>query len=152
MRSSSSAAAPSSCPSSKGSSREHPLNERLRGQLMVALYRAGRQPEALEAFRVGRAALVEAFGIEPTPALKELESRVLLQDPALDAPGRRGSRRHGRSTAPSCSRPREGAQLDGLVAVGRCLATLGRHELLLTQAVDERGIARRRRRRDARAP
>ena len=62
---------------------EHPLNERLRGQLMIALYRAGRQPEALEVFRAGRAALVEAFGLEPTPALKELETRVLQQDPAL---------------------------------------------------------------------
>ncbi len=73
---------------------------------MVALYRAGRQPEALEAFRVGRAALVEAFGIEPTPALKELESRVLLQDPALDAPEPSAARAaHGRSTAPSCSPP-----------------------------------------------
>ena len=92
-------------PELEGLVSEHPLNERLRGQLMVALYRAGRQPEALEAFRVGRAALVEAFGIEPTPALKELESRVLLQDPALDAPEpSRGSRPRARSTAPSCSR------------------------------------------------
>ena len=55
---------------------------------MVALYRAGRQADALERFREGRAALVEAFGLEPTPALKELERRVLQQDPSLDAPGR----------------------------------------------------------------
>ena len=137
MPSSSSAAAPSSCPSSRGLVTEHPLNERLRGQLMVALYRAGRQPEALEAFRVGRAALVEAFGIEPTPALKELESRVLLQDPALDAPEpSRGSRRAREERRTVLLAAREGAQLDGLVAVGRCLAALGRHELLLTQAVE----------------
>ena len=68
---------------------DNPLNERLRAQLMIALYRAGRQADALERFRTGRAALVEAFGLEPTPALKELERRVLLQDPTLDAPGRR---------------------------------------------------------------
>jgi DNA-binding SARP family transcriptional activator len=123
-------------PELEGLVSEHPLNERLRGQLMVALYRAGRQPEALEAFRVGRAALVEAFGIEPTPALKELESRVLLQDPALDAPGRARiapAREEHRTVLLAAT---EGAHLDGLVAVGRCLAALGRHELLLTQAVE----------------
>jgi DNA-binding SARP family transcriptional activator len=115
---------------------EHPLNERLRGQLMVALYRAGRQPEALEAFRLGRTALVEAFGIEPTPALKELESRVLVQDPALDGPGQRlvaPAREDHRTVLLAAT---GGAQLSSLVAVGRCLAALGRHELLLTQAVD----------------
>jgi DNA-binding SARP family transcriptional activator len=114
----------------------HPLNERLRGQLMVALYRAGRQPEALAAFRVGRAALVEAFGIEPTPALKELESRVLLQDPALDAPSRARlapPREEHRTVLLAAT---DGEHVDGLVAVGRCLAALGRHELLLTQAVE----------------
>ena len=103
---------------------------------MVALYRAGRQPEALEAFRAGRAALVEAFGLEPTPALKELESRVLLQDPALDAPSRPrlAPAREERRTVLLAAR--DGAALDGLVAVGRCLAALGRHELLVTQAVE----------------
>lgn len=118
---------------------EHPLNERLRGQLMVALYRAGRQPEALEAFRTGRAALVEAFGLEPTPALKELESKMLLQDPALDGPSRArvAPAREDRRTVLLAAR--DGAQLDGLVAVGRCLAALGRHEVLLTQAVESEG-------------
>ena len=123
-------------PELEGLVSEHPLNERLRGQLMVALYRAGRQPEALEAFRVGRAALVEAFGIEPTPALKELENRVLLQDPALDAPSRTRlapAREEHRTVLLAAE---DGAHLDGLVAVGRCLAALGRHELLLTQAVE----------------
>src|SRR5207342_2446752 len=75
-------------PELEGLVAEHPLNDRLRGQLMVALYRAGRQAEALEVFRAGRAALVEAFGLEPTPALKELESRVLRHDPALDGGSR----------------------------------------------------------------
>jgi DNA-binding SARP family transcriptional activator len=118
---------------------EHPLNERLRGQLMVALYRAGRQPEALEEFRAGRAALVEAFGLEPTPALKELEAQVLLQDPALDGPSRPrlAPAREDRRTVLLAAR--DDTQLDGLVAVGRCLATLGRHELLLTQAVESEG-------------
>ncbi len=65
---------------------EHPLRERLRGQLMVALYRSGRQVEALEAYAAGRRALVEQLGIEPGPELRRLEQAVLAQDPALDVP------------------------------------------------------------------
>jgi len=62
----------------------HPLRERLRGQLMLALYRSGRQAEALEVYRATRATLVDEFGIEPSRALVELERRILRQDPALD--------------------------------------------------------------------
>jgi DNA-binding SARP family transcriptional activator len=65
---------------------EHPLRERLRWLQMLALYRAGRQVEALAAFRHGRATLVEELGIEPAPALRELESAILRQDPALNSP------------------------------------------------------------------
>jgi DNA-binding SARP family transcriptional activator len=63
---------------------DHPLRERLRAQLMLALYRSGRQPEALEAYRKTRAALIEGFGIEPSPALQGLERAILVQDPSLD--------------------------------------------------------------------
>jgi DNA-binding SARP family transcriptional activator len=56
---------------------EHPFRERLWAQLMVALYRAGRQTEALAAYRQVRAAMVEQFGIEPGPELRDLERRVL---------------------------------------------------------------------------
>jgi predicted ATPase/DNA-binding SARP family transcriptional activator len=63
---------------------EHPLRERLRAQLMLALYRSGRQTEALTAYRDGRRALVEDFGIEPGRALRDLEKAILEQDPALD--------------------------------------------------------------------
>ena len=66
--------------------REHPLRERLRGQLMLALYRSGRQAEALEAFREGRSALVDELGLEPGPALQELERQILTHDPALGTP------------------------------------------------------------------
>jgi DNA-binding SARP family transcriptional activator len=62
---------------------EHPLRERLRGQLMLALYRTGRQAEALEAYQATRRALVDELGIEPSPALQELEKAILRQDPAL---------------------------------------------------------------------
>jgi DNA-binding SARP family transcriptional activator/DNA-binding beta-propeller fold protein YncE len=62
----------------------HPHRERLVGQLMLALYRAGRQPEALQAYAAASNALREEFGLEPTRALRELERRILLQDPELD--------------------------------------------------------------------
>jgi DNA-binding SARP family transcriptional activator len=67
---------------------EHPLRERLRAQLMLALYRAGRQAEALEVYRSGRLRLVEELGLEPGPALRALEQAILDHDPALDAPRR----------------------------------------------------------------
>ena len=63
---------------------EHPLRERLRGQLMLARYRSGRQAEALDAYRDARRALVDELGIEPSPALQELERAILRQEPALD--------------------------------------------------------------------
>ena len=62
----------------------HPLREHLRGQLMLALYRCGRQADALEAYRTGRAVMSEQLALEPGPALKQLERSILLQDPGLD--------------------------------------------------------------------
>jgi eukaryotic-like serine/threonine-protein kinase len=62
---------------------EHPLRERMRAQLMLALYRSGRQAEALEAYRDARRALTEELGIELSPELRELERAILRQDAAL---------------------------------------------------------------------
>ena len=62
---------------------DQPLRERLRGQLMLALYRSGRQAEALEAYREVRELLLDELGLEPAPALGELEGAILRHDPAL---------------------------------------------------------------------
>ena len=75
---------------------EQPLRERLRGQLMLALYRSGRQADALEAFREGRRVLVEELGLEPSAALRELERRILDQDPTLEAASRPAPKRSAR--------------------------------------------------------
>jgi class 3 adenylate cyclase/tetratricopeptide (TPR) repeat protein len=66
--------------------RQHPLREHLRAQLMLALYGAGRQAEALDAYQAARATLVDELGIEPGPRLRELHQRILTQDRALDLP------------------------------------------------------------------
>jgi ABC-type transport system substrate-binding protein/DNA-binding SARP family transcriptional activator len=63
---------------------DHPLTERLRAQRMLALYRCGRQAEALEAYRAARAVLVEEIGVEPGAELRSLHEAILAQDPALD--------------------------------------------------------------------
>jgi WD40 repeat protein/DNA-binding SARP family transcriptional activator len=65
---------------------EEPLRERLHAQRMLALYRAGRQSEALDAYREARETLVEQIGVEPGPELQRVQAAVLAQDPSLDAP------------------------------------------------------------------
>ncbi len=66
---------------------DHPTREHLRGQQMLALYRSGRQQEALQAFEELRQVLAEELGLEPSPALARLQTAVLRQDPALDDRG-----------------------------------------------------------------
>ncbi len=68
--------------------REHPLRERLRAQLMLALYRSGRQAEALDSYQQARRMLAEDLGLEPGRTLQELERAILRQDAQLDPPGR----------------------------------------------------------------
>jgi DNA-binding SARP family transcriptional activator/streptogramin lyase len=66
--------------------RQYPLHERLRAQLMLALYRSGRQADALAAYRDARRTLVEELGLEPGRELQELEKAILAHDPGVDAP------------------------------------------------------------------
>ena len=64
----------------------NPLRERLRAQLMLALYRSGRQADALEMYQRGRRRLVDELGLEPSESLRKLEARILQHDPALERP------------------------------------------------------------------
>jgi predicted ATPase/DNA-binding SARP family transcriptional activator len=81
--------------------REYPFRERLRGQLMLALYRTGRQAEALAAYRAARSALVDELGIEPSVELRQLHEAILAQDGAL------------LQTDPGQAAPPAGATTDG---------------------------------------
>jgi DNA-binding SARP family transcriptional activator len=95
----------------------HPLRERLRYQLMLALYRSSRQAEALDAYRTARRELAEELGLEPGEELKRLEQAILQHDPALDlaegAPGRPASE----IPAPDRSLLVAPRELDGLEVV-----------------------------------
>ena len=85
---------------------QHPLRERLRGQRILALYRSGRQAEALEVYRRTRQTLVDELGIEPSPALQELERAILRQDPSLEPRRRPPARDDGnRESPPQRRRP-----------------------------------------------
>ncbi len=99
----------------EGLVRAHPLRERLRGQLMLALYRSGRQAEALDVYQAGRTVLSDELGLEPGVELKELQRAILAHDPALMPPvqpdavaasSRRRLLRRRRRTEPGrCGRP-----------------------------------------------
>jgi WD40 repeat protein/DNA-binding SARP family transcriptional activator len=97
---------------------EQPLRERLHAQLMLALYRCGRQAEALEAYRLARHTLVEEIGVEPGTELRALQDAILAQDPALDAPLRADTLPAALATGSPllAGRERELAELTGLLA------------------------------------
>ena len=84
----------------------HPLRERLWSLRMLALYRAGRQADALRAYRDLRAILADELAIEPGPALRDLHTGILRQDPALDRPARGEQDAGHRGRGQGARRPR----------------------------------------------
>ena len=110
---------------------EHPLRERLRGQLMVSLYSHGRQAEALEVYRIGREKLVDEAGLEPGPALRELERAILRQE--LPAP----------AAVEAASEPRQPSRRGWRtqLIVGLLLATLALAAGLLVRRDPEPALA-----------
>ena len=78
---------------------QHPLRERLHAQRILALYRSGRQAEALRAYQRARAVLVEELGLEPSPALQRLERGILNHDASLQTPAGTAHRNGARATA-----------------------------------------------------
>jgi hypothetical protein len=129
-------------PELEGLVARHPLRERLRGQLMLALYRAGRQGDALAVYQDARAALLGELGLEPTRALQDTQKAILAQDPQLDArraqtitPGRRAS-------TPMVGRDAELAVLeagvdDAFAGRGRLFLLLGPEGAGKTKLADE---------------
>jgi peptide/nickel transport system substrate-binding protein len=101
--------------------REHPLRERLQGLRLIALYRCGRQAEALAAYRTTRRRLVDDLGVEPGMELRELERRILEHDLSLEAP-----RRESRPVVAARTLGRRGVviALAGLLALGGVAAIL----------------------------
>jgi DNA-binding SARP family transcriptional activator len=114
----------------------HPLRERLAGQLMLALYRSGRQVEALDAYQSTRRLLVEEIGLEPNPALQRLEKAILTQDPALDPP--RAAEIPVPVAAPErviLVAPLDARSIDPLLAIASPLASEPARELIVARAL-----------------
>jgi predicted ATPase/DNA-binding SARP family transcriptional activator len=112
--------------------REHPWRERLHAQLMLALYRSGRQADALEAFGRAREVLVEQLGIEPGAELADLHQAMLVQDRTLDAPGLTVTPLSGRRSSLPAPPNRTIGRDRELVAVGERLRASSVRLLTLT--------------------
>jgi DNA-binding SARP family transcriptional activator len=112
---------------------EHPLRERPPRLLMLALYRCGRQADALEVYRRTRATLVDELGLEPGVALQELERSILRQEPSLDAPAQRTAGSHPRGGLVVAAL--EPAAVSQLVALAEFLARAGDREVVVASTV-----------------
>ena len=108
------------------------MREGLLAQLMLALYRAGRQAEALEHYRRARQTLVDELGIDPSPALQELEQAILRQDPSLELE-RRGPQRRSILAVRLLGRG-----LEPLLALAEPLARKPEREIIVARVLDDR--------------
>jgi DNA-binding SARP family transcriptional activator len=122
--------------------RQHPYREALRAQLMRALYGSGRQAEALEVYRETRRLLDDELGIEPGPAIQQLQQAILRQDPELASPSPAvlGADPRGSITVLAG----ETDMLDGLLAIAEPLARNPPRELILARLLrshDRVGVA-----------
>jgi hypothetical protein len=115
----------------------HPLRERLSGQLMLALYRAGRQAEALQVYRATRRELAEELGLEPGEALRRLEQAILRQDPELELEAPQRPLRAPPETARSLLVfPRRADALEALLRLAVTLTDVGSpRELIVARVV-----------------
>lgn len=112
---------------------EYPFGERFRGQLMLALYRSGRQTDALAVYRTTRDMLIGEFGIEPTPALRSLERAILNQDPSLEAEP--PTKHTARSSRPILVLPSTEGAVDALLSLAAPLARVHGRELIVARLV-----------------
>jgi DNA-binding SARP family transcriptional activator len=118
----------------------HPLRERLHGQLMLALYRSGRQAEALEAYQQLRRSLVDELGIDPGPSIQRLEKAILVQDEALDLERDRHHQLH--PVRAIVVAPQADASLDSLLALAEPLAdSKPRREVIIAILTSTDGLA-----------
>jgi DNA-binding SARP family transcriptional activator len=111
---------------------QQPLREGLRRMLMLALYRAGRQADALDSYQSARRALVDGLGIEPGPALQELEKAILRQDPSLELAQARPAMRSILAVALG------DGDLGPLLGVAEALALKSPREIIVARLVDAR--------------
>jgi predicted ATPase/DNA-binding SARP family transcriptional activator len=116
--------------SARGLTGEQPYRERRWELLMLALYRAGRQAEALDVYAECRRRLVDDLGIEPGPGLRRMQQAVLAQDPALDPPVARAAATQRRPSLPGAStrligRKREQAALAAVWDRARVVTLIG---------------------------
>ena len=122
---------------------EHPLRERFARQLMLALYRSGRQAEALDVYRLTREALVGTLGIEPTPILRDLERAILEQDLSLELDRGSNETRRLDSARAVLVLPSRDDRVDDLLALAAALAKHPPRELILARlTVDETELER----------
>jgi DNA-binding SARP family transcriptional activator len=115
----------------------HPTREGFAAQLMIALYRAGRQADALEAYGRVRAYLSTELGLEPGQALRSLQARVLVQDASLDAPVAEAGRPQSRPDGSAIART-PGARVRGLAVLGAIAG--GRHPAGRRPRIDRRSL------------